>query len=163
MGHGVRFGRGLARGKLRHRRQGRAVESDLVALGRPVAPTFSGSHMNQDWARNLQRGSEDVLEAAPIVTGDDAQVCNAEILEELTRLGEVDHHASDSSRQLEGRLPHDGQRFDDPVVGGLALLPGAREFQGREVLAERAYCWADRHGVVVEDDQQLGLPVADVV
>ena len=104
-----------------------------------------------------------MLQAADVVTRDDAQVCDAEILEKLAWLGEVDHHAPNTTRQAERRPADDRQRLDYSVVGGLALLPGARQLERGEVLAEGPHGRADRHGVVVEDDQHLSLAVADVV
>ena len=104
-----------------------------------------------------------MLQPADVVTRNDAEVRDPEILEELTGLGEVDDHPPDAARQTQRRPAHDRQRLDDSVVRGLALLPGARQLERGEVLAEGADRGADRHGVVVEDDQQLCLAVADVV
>ena len=150
-------------GEVRHGRQRCAVESDLIAFGRPVAATLDGPYVNQNRTRNVERRPKDVLEAAPVVARNDAEIGNPQILEELARLGEVDDHAPDSPRQLEGRLTDDRQGLDDSVVGGLALHPGRRQLQRREVLAEGADGRADRHSVVVEDDQHLRLAMADVV
>ena len=59
--------------------------------------------------------------------------------------------------------PKTGTRIDRAVVGALALAPRARQLDLREVLRERADRRADRHLVVVDDDQHLGLALADVV
>src|SRR5207244_7712664 len=45
----------------------------------------------------------------------------------------------------------------------LARLPRARQLDLAEVLRQPADGRADRHLVVVEDDQELGLPLADVI
>ena len=149
--------------QFRHRRQGGAVEADLIALRRSIAAALLRANVDENRAGNLQGGSEDVLQAADVVAGNNAQVGDPQVLEQLAGLGEVDDHAPDSTRQAQGGPAHDRQRLDDAVVGGLALLPCAGELESREVLAEGADRRADRHGVVVEDDQQLGLAVADVV
>ena len=59
--------------------------------------------------------------------------------------------------------PDDRDPLDVAVVGALAMLPGARELDLAEVLRERPDRRADRHLVVVDDDEHLGLALADVV
>ncbi len=150
-------------GQFGHGRQSCAVEGDLIALGRSVAPALVRPDVDQNRARDVEGGPEDVLQAPNVVAGDDAQVGDSQIFEQLARLGEVDHHAADAAGQLEGGLADDGQGLDETVVGSLALLPRRRELERGEVLGKRPDRRADRHGVVVQDDQQLRLAVADVV
>ena len=68
-------------GEARHRWQRGAVEGDLVPLGGSVAAALSRADVDQDGARNLESGPEDVLEAAPVVAGDHAQIGDAQVLE----------------------------------------------------------------------------------
>ena len=51
----------------------------------------------------------------------------------------------DRAAEVKKRPADYRQRLDDSVVGGLALLPGARQLQGREILAERPDGWNQRH------------------
>ena len=87
----------------------------------------------------------------------------AEVLEQLPRLGEIDDRPAQALAQLEHGLADERDPFDRPVIGALAVLPCARQLDLREVLGERPDGRADRHLVVVEHDQHLGLALADVV
>ena len=139
------------------------MEAHLIALSRAIATPLARPDVDEHGPGNLQRRSEDVLHAGNVVARNDTQVCDAQILEELAGLGEVDDHSPNAARQSQSRLADDGERLDDSVVSGLALPPGVRKLESREVLAEGADARADRHGIVVEDDEQLSLAMADVV
>ena len=93
----------------------------------------------------------------------DADVGDPEILEQLAGLGEVDDRLAEPPAELEHGGSDDRDALDGPVVGALALAPRPRQLDLREVLGERTDGRADRHLVVVEHDQQLGLALADVV
>ena len=139
------------------------MEADLVLLGRVVAAALLGPDVDEDRPAEVERAPERVLEGPQVVAGHDADVGDPEVLEELARLGEADDRLADPARQLEGRGADDRDALDGPVVGGPRLLPGVRELDLREVLRERADRRADRHLVVVEDDEDLRPAVADVV
>ena len=98
-----------------------------------------------------------------VVAGHDADVGDAQVLEELARLCELDDRLAQPLRELEDRRPDDRDPLDRPVVGALALAPRARELDLAQVLGERADGRADRHLVVVDDDEHLRLALADVV
>ena len=146
-----------------HRRQRGPVEPDLVGLGRAVAAALLGPDVDDDRPAQLERLRERPLERLEVVAGHDADVGDPEVLEQLARLGEVDDRLAEPARQLEGRPADDGHPADRPVVGRPARLPGRRQLDLAQVLAEGADRRADRHLVVVEDDQQLRPAVADVV
>ena len=65
--------------------------------------------------------------------------------------------------ELEHGGSNERDALDGPVVGALALAPRPGQLDLRQVLGERTDGRADRHLVVVEHDQQLGLALADVV
>ncbi len=71
------------------------MKPDLVALRGTVSPALARPNVHQDGAGHLQRGTEDVLQPAPVVTWDNAQIGDAKILEELPWLSEVDDHSPD--------------------------------------------------------------------
>ena len=98
-----------------------------------------------------------------VVAGHDTDVGDPEILEQLARLGELDDRLAQPLRELEDRRTDHRDPLDRPVVGALALAPRARELDLAQVLRERADGRADRHLVVVDDDEHLGLALADVV
>ena len=97
------------------------------------------------------------------MAGQRPDVGDPEVLEQLPGLGELDDHSAHSTAQLEDGPADDRDPLDAPVVRALALPPGARQLDLREVLREGADGRADRHLVVVDDDQHLGLALADVV
>ena len=146
-----------------HRRQGRAVEADLVGLGRLVAAALLGADVDDRRPGQRQRAPQRAEERAEVVPRHDADVGDPEILEQLAGLGEVDDRLAEPPAQLEHGGSDDRDALDGPVVGALALAPRPRQLDLREVLGERADGRADRHLVVVEHDQQLGLALADVV
>ena len=80
-------------------------------------------NVDEHRARHVEGGPEDVLEAADVVARNDTEIGDAQVLEELSRLGEVDHHAADATGQLQGGLADDGQGFDETVISRLALFP----------------------------------------
>ena len=139
------------------------MEPDLVGLGRTIAAPLLGPDVDDDRLVELERLGERLLEGGQVVAGDDPDVGDPEVLEQLAGLGEVDDRLAQTTRQLEGGPTDDRQPADRLVVGRPALLPGGRQLDLAEVLAERADGRADRHLVVVEDDQQLRPAVTDVV
>ncbi len=139
------------------------MEADLVALRRPVSAALAGPDVDEHGTLELERLAERALERLQVVTGHDADVGDAEVLEQLTGLREVHDRLAESPRQLEGRLTDDRHASDQVVIGRLARSPGRREFDRREVFRQRADRRADRHLVVVEHDQHLRLALADVV
>ena len=139
------------------------MEADLVGLGRLVASALLCPDMDDDRLAQLEGLGEGPLEGGQVVTGHYADVGDPEVLEQLAGLGEVHHRLAQPLRQLEGRRADERQPLDHPVVGGPALLPGGRQLDLAEVLAERADGRADRHLVVVEHDQHLRAALADVV
>ena len=147
----------------RDRRQGRAVKSDLIGLGRTKPAALLGANMDDRGTRQCQCLAQRLEKGMKVVARHNADVGDPEILEELARLGEVDHGLAQTPAELQDRGPHDRDSLDNPVVGALALAPRDRELDLREVLGERPDRRADRHLVVVEDDQHLRLAVADVV
>ena len=140
------------------------MEADLVALGRSVAAALLGPDVDDDRTGQAQRAPERHLERLEVVAGNDPDVADAEVLEQAARLlGELDDRPAQPLRQLEGGPADERQALDRAVVGGPADLPGRRELDRREVLREGPDRGADRHLVVVEDDEHPGLALADVV
>ena len=140
------------------------MEADLVRLGRAVAVALLRPDVDDDRAALVERPAERVLERAQVVAGHDADVADAQVLEQAARLlRELDHRVAEPLRQLEHALPEERHPLDGPVVGGPADLPGHGELDRREVLREGADRGADRHLVVVEDDEHPRLALADVV
>ena len=139
------------------------MEPDLVGLGRSEAAALLRADVDDGRSRQVQGTPEGLEQRVHVVTWHDPDVRQAEILEQLTGLGEVDDGLAQPPAPLERRRPDDRDPLDRPVVGALALPPGVRELDLREVLAERTDGRADRHLVVVHDDEHLGLALADVV
>ena len=134
--------------KFRH-----AVIKHRVGLGAIVAVTFFGDHVQElrpaQLADVFQRGHQRI----EVVTIDGADIVKAELLEH----GRGRDHALgvllDFFRQLPQRR-HTAQN----ALAGLACrgvkTPGK---QAREVFIERTHRRRDRHVVVVENDQQVGV------
>ena len=139
------------------------MEADLVRLGRPEPPALLGPDVDDRRARQGERGAERLVERVEVVAGHDADVGQAEILEQLARLRQPDDRGAQPLGPLEERATDHRHPFDRAVVGALALLPRARQLDLRQVLRERPDRRADRHLVVVDDDEHLGLALADVV
>ena len=139
------------------------MEADLVGLGRPVAATLLGPDVHDRRPGQRERRAQRLDQRVQVVAGHDADVGDPEVLEQLPRLRELDDRVAQALRQLEDRRPDDRDPLDRPVVGALALAPRARELDLAEVLGERPDRRADRHLVVVDDDEHLGLALADVV
>ena len=111
----------------RHRRQGGAVEPDLVGLGRAVAAALLGPDVDDRRARAASSARRKRLRAAlQVVAGHDADVGDAEVLEQLARAGRSRRPTGGAGGSARGRVrPDDRDALDDPVVGALALLPRA--------------------------------------
>ena len=81
----------------------------VVVLGRGVAPSLVGQHVDHDGAVEARRLAERVLQAEHVVAVDGADVAHAEALEEGGRL---DHLADGRVHALEagvGEGAHGGQ------------------------------------------------------
>ena len=119
--------------------------------------------MDEDGALELEHPCERLQQGVDVVARDDADVGDPEILEELARAGEVHHRAPQPLAPHHRGRPDHGDRAPEPIPGRLARLPGPAQLDLREVRRERSDGRADRHLVVVEDDQHRRPPVADVV
>ncbi len=139
------------------------MEADLVGLGRREASTLLGPDVDDDRALQLERLAERREERPDVVTGHEPDVGDPEVLEQLARLDEVDDRCAKPLAQLADGRADDRDPADELVVGGLARLPGPRQLDLAEVLRQATDRGADRHLVVVEDDEELGLALADVV
>ena len=139
------------------------MEADLVGLGRPIAATLLGPDVDDRRPGQRQRAPERLEERVEVVPRHDADVGDPEVLEQLAGLGEVDDRLAQPPAELEHGAADERDALDGPVVGALALPPRPRQLDLRQVLGERADGRADRHLVVVEHDQHLGLALADVV
>ncbi len=149
--------------RIRHGRERGAVEADLVLLRRVVAPALLGPDVDEDRRIEGEGAPERVLEGPQVVAGNDSDVRDAEILEELARLGEADDRLADALAELQGGRPDHRHPLDELVEAPLRLLPGGGELDLREVLRECPDRGADRHLVVVEDDEHRRAALADVV
>ena len=99
------------------------MEADLIGFGRPISAAFLGAHVDEDRAFLEQRPREDVVERAEIVARDRTDVGDAEVLEELPMLGEVDDGPAEATRQVEdardprpgSARPSDRRRVSSPA------------------------------------------------
>ena len=154
---------GAEAGRTRHRRQGRAVEADLVRLGRPEAVALLRAHVDDDGALVGQGPPEGRVERLQVVPGHRTDVGDAQVLEQLARAARSRRPCPQPPRPLEGLFTHDRQPPDGPVVGALRSAPRPRQLDARQVLAQRADRRRDAHLVVVEHDHHARLAVAQVV
>src|SRR3954454_20094919 len=97
------------------------------------------------------------------MAGHEPDVRDAEVLEEPARLGEVDDRCAQPFAELANGRPDARDAGDQLVVLGLARLPGPGQLDLAQVRRESADRRADRHLVVVQHDQELGLALTDVV
>ncbi len=139
------------------------MERDLVDFGRPEAATLLGPDVDDGRAGERERRAQRLQERVQVVTRHDPDVGQPEVLEQLAGLRQAHDRSPDPARPLEDDRPHDGDPLHGPVVGALALTPGGRELDLRQVARHRADAGRDRHLVVVDDDQHLRLALADVV
>ena len=93
-----------------HRRQGRAVEGDLVGLGGPVAAALLCPNVDEDRALQLEDARERRQQRMDVVARDDAEVGDPEVLEQLARAREVDDRAAQALAPHHGRRPDDRDR-----------------------------------------------------
>jgi catechol 2,3-dioxygenase-like lactoylglutathione lyase family enzyme len=78
----------VRRGRDGHRRQGRAVEADLVGLGRPEPVTLLGAHVDDDRALEVERLLERGQQGLQVVARDEPDVRDPEVLEQPPGLRE---------------------------------------------------------------------------
>jgi hypothetical protein len=139
------------------------MEADLVGLRGGESAALLCPDVDDDRAPQVEGLLEGAQERLDVVSGHEPDVRDSEVLEQPPGLGEVDDGAAKSLAQLTDRRPGNRDPSDEVVVGLLARLPGTRELDLAEVLRQRADRRADRHLVVVENDEQLRLALADVV
>ena len=139
------------------------MKADLVSLGRSEAAALLRADMHDHGAAQLEGLLEGREERLQVVPGDEADVGDPEILEQPPRLREVHDGCPESLAELADRRSDPRQSADELVIGVPARLPRSRELDLAQVLRKAADRGADRHLVVVENDQELGLPLADVV
>ncbi len=139
------------------------MEAHRVRLGGRVALALDGLDVDQDRCAQTEGGLERMLQLVEVVAVEDADVGDPDVLEEpdlgpaaleaLLRPGE----------QLECRLADERDARQRSLGGRLRLLVGPRQAHLVEAGREPADRWADAHLVVVQDDQQRVLGVAEVV
>ena len=139
------------------------MEPDLVGFGRAEAAALLGPDVDDRRAGQVERPAERLEQRVEVVARHEADVGDAEVLEQLAGLGEMDDRLAEPAAQLEDGAADDRDPLDGPVIGALALAPRSRQLDLREVRRERADGRADRHLVVVEHDQELRPAMADVV
>ena len=139
------------------------MEADLVRFGRPEPAALLGPNMDDGRTGQEQRAPERLEHRVDVVARHDPDVGDPEILEQLAGLGEVHDRLPQPPAQLEDRPANERDALDGPIVGALAVLPGPRQLDPAEIRRERADRRADRHLVVVEDDEHLRLALPDVV
>jgi hypothetical protein len=100
------------------------VESDLVRLGGAVAAALLRPDVDDRRSGQRERALEGLQECVQVVTGDDPDVRDPEVLEELAGLGEVDDRLAEPLAQLERRRTDDR----DPLgrFGHRRSCPAAR-------------------------------------
>ena len=139
------------------------MEADLIGLGRPEPAALLRPDVDDRRPGQHQRATKGHQQRVQVVPGHDPDVGDPEILEELAGLGEADDRLAQPAAQLQHAAADDRDPLDVPVVGALALAPRPRQLDLGEVRGERPDRRADRHLVVVDDDQHLRLALADVV
>ena len=139
------------------------MEPDLIGLGRPEAAALLRPHVDDRRSGQRERSTEGHQQRMQVVPGNDPDVGDPEILEQLAGLGEADDRLAEPAAELQHAPADDRDPLDVPVVRALALAPCPRQLDLGEVRRERPDRRADRHLVVVDDDQHLRLALADVV
>ena len=139
------------------------MEPHLVLDRRPEAAALLRPDVDDRRPGQRERRTERVGQRRQVVPRHDPDVGDPEVLEQLARLGEAHDRRAQPARPLEQARPDHGDLLDRPVIGALAVAPRARQLDLREVLGDRPDRRADRHLVVVEHDEHLGLALADVV
>ena len=90
------------------------MEADLVGLGRAEAATLLGAHVDDGRAGQGERGAERLVERVQVVAGHDPDVGQAQVLEQLARLGQPDDRGAQPLRPLEQR--------PSPTTGTLSIV-----------------------------------------
>ena len=92
------------------------MEADLVGFCRleTVALLRSDVHDRRAWLR--KRATEGLEQGMQVVAGHRADVGDAEVLEQLAGLRELDHRPAEPLAELEHRAADERDPFDRPVV-----------------------------------------------
>ena len=87
------------------------VERDLVGLGGSITAALLGPDVDEHRAVQLEHSPERLEQSVDVVAGDDTDIADPEILEELPGGREVD------DRSAQPPAPHQGCRPDDRDLG----------------------------------------------
>ncbi len=132
---------------------------DRVCFGQLVALALAGNDMEElralQPAQVLQRWNQGV----EVVAVDRADVVETELFEQGARR----NHAFDMLLDAVGEFQRVGDRSQHLFTGATRGVEGAAGEQARQVLVEGTDRRRDRHVVVVEDHQQVGVDHAGVV
>ncbi len=101
------------------------MEPDLVLLGRLVAAALLGPDVDDRRPRQCQGRVQRLEQGVEVMTRHDPDVGQAQVLEQLARLGEAHDRRAQPARQLEQVGPDQGDALDRAVVGALAPMPRA--------------------------------------
>ena len=99
------------------------METDLVGLGRAEATALLGADVDDGRTGQHERPTQCLEQRVDVMTRHDADVGEAEILEQLPRLCEVDDRCAHPPAPLKDGRADDRDPLDHPVVGASAVLP----------------------------------------
>ena len=136
-----------------------SVPGDGVGLGGRIALALARHHMQELRSGQPPLVAQRLHQRADVVAVDGADVVEAELLEERAR----QHHALEVGLGAARQLPHRGHPAQHLLAGLAQRGVLARRQDAREIVGERTHVLRDRHVVVVEHDQQVGLQRAGVV
>ncbi len=156
IGIGQLPGSGLAHQPLQRIERGDRVIADLVALGQSVALALGGDDVQQLWALEGLQGLERADQGGHVVAVDRAGVMEAHFLEQSGR--------HEHALPVLFPAPHEARRRLALVAQQLLAAfaqrtEGAAAADAAQHLGHAAHVLGDRHLVVVEDHQQVGLRV----
>ena len=159
---GGAHGRRLAGAVAEMERPG-AVERVGPRLGRLVALALDGLDVDDDRAARVDRLADALAQGVHVVAVDDADVGEAQLLEEHARHEQRLHRFLDVLAEAV-RLLADGGDAGDAALDVLAQTGERRvEADAVEVELQGAHVGADRHLVVVEDHDQRRAQVPGLV
>ena len=140
-----------------------AVEGVRVRLGRLVALALDGLHVHHDRAARVDGLADALAQRVHVVAVDDADVGEAQLLEEHARHEQRLHRLLDVLAEAVGLLA-DGRDARHAALEVLAQPRERRvEADAVEVELQGADVGADRHLVVVEDHDQRRAQVPGLV